>query len=278
MNAYESEKLGCEPRGLHSIIDVIGDDCFGKELLLFLNDVCGADHCAVFQIESAQPVKLAVASLDDSDTAERCTNAYIESGLWQRDPTMTAARFTFNHVHPSLIRMDIQSLEDPELRSKIYSHMGQRLLLCGRSAVGHVALSVLHSVERGDFAEDAIANLEALASPLLSILGKHASALWQRRLLFESLNSLEAIEACVAKSPDGLPRREAQVCSRILYGMSSLGISLELGVSEETVMTYRKRVYHRLNIATQRELLMWYVSLWSVGTTMPRRSPASYAR
>jgi DNA-binding CsgD family transcriptional regulator len=109
----------------------------------------------------------------------------------------------------------------------------------------------------------------------LSILGKHASALWQRGLLLESLSSLEAIERCVATAPSALPRREAQVCSRILYGISSLGISLELGVSEETVMTYRKRVYHRLGIATQRELLMWYVSLWSVGTTMPRRIPVS---
>jgi DNA-binding NarL/FixJ family response regulator len=141
--------------------------------------------------------------------------------------------------------------------------------------VGHVALSVLHSVDRADFAEDAIANLEALASPLLSILGKHASALWQRRQLLESLSSLEAIERCVATAPSALPRREAQVCSLILYGRSSLGIALELGVSEETVMTYRKRVYHRLNIGTQRELLMWYVSLWSVGTTMPRRIPVS---
>lgn len=269
------DRLQPEPRGLHSIIDVIGDDCFGRELLLFLNDVCGADHCAVFQIEAARPVKLAAASLDGSDTADRCASAYISSGLWQRDPTMTAARFTFNHVHPSLIRMDVQSLEDPELRERIYSHMRQRLLLCGRSAVGHVALSVLHSVNGADFAEDAITNLEALASPLLSILGKHASALWQRRLLLESLSSLETIEACVASAPGRLPRREAQVCSRILYGMSSLGIALELNVSEETVMTYRKRVYQRLNIGTQRELLMWYVSLWSISTTMPRRIPAS---
>lgn len=274
--AGTQERLQSEPRGLHSIIDAIGDDCFAKELLLFLNDVCGAEHCAIFRLESAQPVELAAASLDGSDTAHKCASAYIQSRLWQRDPTMTAARFTFNHVHPSLIRMDVQKLEDRELRDVIYSHMGQRLLLCGRSAVGHVALSVLRSAESAMFSEDAVANLEALASPLLSILGKHASAVWQRRLLLESLSSLEEIESCVASAPLGFPRREAQVCSRILYGVSSLGIALELGVSEETVMTYRKRVYHRLGIGTQRELLMWYVSLWSAGGSMPRRMPVSY--
>ena len=275
MSTGTHKGLQSEPRGLHSIIDVIGDDCFANELLLFLNDLCGAEHCAIFRLESSQPVEMAAASLDNSDTAHNCASAYIKSRLWQRDPTMIAARFTFNHVHPSLIRMDVQKLEDRELREVIYLKMGQRLLLCGRSAVGHIALSVLKSAESTVFCEDAIANLEALASPLLSILGKHSSAVWQRRLLLESLSSLKEIEDCVASAPVGFPRREAQVCSRILYGVSSLGIALELGVSEETVMTYRKRVYHRLSIGTQRELLMWYVSLWSAGTTMPRRMPAS---
>lgn len=269
------EHISPEPRGLHSIIDAIGDDCFARELLLFLHDVCGAEHCAIFRLESGEPVELAAASLDGTDTAHRCASAYIESHLWQRDPTMTAARFTFNHVHPSLIRMDVQTLEDRELRDAIYSHMGQRLLLCGRSAVGHVALSVLRSADSNLFTDDAIASLEGLASPLLSIVGKHASAVWQRRLLLGSLSSLDEIESCVASAPVGFPRREAQVCSRILYGISSLGIALELGVSEETVMTYRKRVYHRLGIGTQRELLMWYVSLWSTGTSMPRRMPGA---
>ena len=152
--------------------------------------------------------------------------------------------------------------------------MGQRLLLCGRSAVGHVAVSVLRSADSTAFSDDAVANLEALASPLLSIVGKHTSAVWQRRLLLGSLQSLEEIENCVANSPLNLPRREAQVCSRILYGISSPGIAMELGVSEETVNTYRKRVYHRLNIGTQREMLMWYVSLWSQGSSMPRQMPA----
>jgi DNA-binding CsgD family transcriptional regulator len=60
-----------------------------------------------------------------------------------------------------------------------------------------------------------------------------------------------------------LPRREAEVCARILYGMSSVGIALDLSVSEETVKTYRKRAYQRLNIGSERELLTWYLARWS---------------
>ena len=93
------------PRALHSIIDTIGDDGFVRELLLFLNDVCGAEHCAIFRLEGAQPVELGAASLDGSATAHRCATLYVESQLWQRDPTMTAARFALSNAHPTLIRM-----------------------------------------------------------------------------------------------------------------------------------------------------------------------------
>jgi DNA-binding CsgD family transcriptional regulator len=73
---------------------------------------------------------------------------------------------------------------------------------------------------------------------------------------------LPEIESCiVATSP--LPRREAEVCARILYGLSSVGIALDLSVSEETVKTYRKRAYQRLVIGSERELLTWYLSHWN---------------
>lgn len=45
--------------------------------------------------------------------------------------------------------------------------------------------------------------------------------------------------------------------------MSTTGIALDLDIRVETVMTYRKRSYRRLGIATQRELLLWYIKLWT---------------
>jgi hypothetical protein len=57
-----------------------------------------------------------------------------------------------------------------------------------------------------------------------------------------------------------------------LFGISSAGIALDLGIGEETVMPYRKRAYMRLSIATQRELLLWYVSEWSGRQGRPPQS------
>ena len=69
-----------------------------------------------------------------------------------------------------------------------------------------------------------------------------------------------------------LTRREAEVCAGVLYGMTSMGIALELGISEESAMTYRKRSYNRLKIGSQRELLLWYLDRWSrdrMGSALP---------
>jgi DNA-binding CsgD family transcriptional regulator len=51
-----------------------------------------------------------------------------------------------------------------------------------------------------------------------------------------------------------LPRRELDVLARILIGMTTEGIALDLRISENTVLTYRKRAYGRLNVSSQAEL------------------------
>ena len=77
-----------------------------------------------------------------------------------------------------------------------------------------------------------------------------------------TLRCREQISRCVASSGVPFSQREFEVCVRILYGMSTCGIALDLGVGEETVMTYKKRAYARLGLASQRELLLWYIDAW----------------
>ena len=51
-----------------------------------------------------------------------------------------------------------------------------------------------------------------------------------------------------------LTGQEAEVCLRILLGITSEGIGIDLGISRNTVLTYRKRAYARLNISSQHQL------------------------
>ena len=52
-----------------------------------------------------------------------------------------------------------------------------------------------------------------------------------------------------------LTRRELDVCVGIMQGKSSEAIALALGISVNTVLTYRKRAYARLGISSHNELM-----------------------
>jgi DNA-binding CsgD family transcriptional regulator len=128
-------------------------------------------------------------------------------------------------------------------------------------AGGAFGLSVLRSDPHSPFAGE-----ESNAGPGRRTAGGHAGQA-RRRLpeppnVAQALTALPEIETCIVATSD-LPRREAEVCARILYGLSSVGIALDLTVSEETVKTYRKRAYQRLAIGSERELLTWYLARWS---------------
>ncbi|MFT4068186.1 helix-turn-helix transcriptional regulator [Paraburkholderia sp.] len=53
-----------------------------------------------------------------------------------------------------------------------------------------------------------------------------------------------------------LTARERTVCIGILTGYTSEAIALNLGISINSVLTYRKRVYEKLRITSQNELFM----------------------
>lgn len=101
--------------------------------------------------------------------------------------------------------------------------------------------------------------LAGSGAALGAILRKHIEsekALKEKRA--GPLSRLDTIQECISECTD-LPPRELEVCARILYGISSAGIAVDLAISETTVKTYRKRAYHRLGLGSERELITWYL-------------------
>ena len=143
------------------------------------------------------------------------------------------------------------------------ARMRDRLLLCGHGTNGDFGLSIVRSDPLAPFADEAIEKVAHSAQLLMAALCKHADIRQTRPNVAQALTELAEIESCIVATST-LPRREAEVASRILYGMSSVGIALDLSVSEETVKTYRKRAYVRLAIGSERELLTWYLARWSL--------------
>lgn len=254
------QRLRVPPR-LDSLIDAIGEHRFESELIRFLDGLFHVDHYALFALDGAAPQEISALSRDGSETSHKHASLYLKTELWRRDPTMAVARQASDSHEPGMIYLDVNALPDRELRETIYPLVNERLLLCGHSIVGRIGLSMLRTSGRSAPALHAEPALHELGPILLSILSKHMRARRREGNIRFALSRLEDIQARVAASAVKLPPREIQVCARLLYGVSTVGIALKLDIGEETVITYRKRIYSRLGIGSQRELVIWYLSL-----------------
>ena len=244
------------------LVEAIGTDEFGTCLIRYLNDVCGADHFAIFQLGSDSMSALTFNSFDRSRHVAPMVERYIGDGLWREDPAVSVARSHLDTSFASLIRADLDDEGYSHLRPRVYPLVRDRVVVCGRRESIDFGLSVLRSQSNAQFGPGAIERLAGVSDTLLSTMAKHVSVLTARPNPAAALTDLAEIMKCVA-TRSLMPRREVEVCARILYGMSTLGIALDIGVGEESVRTYRKRAYQRLRIGTGHELLRWYLTQWS---------------
>ena len=114
----------------------------------------------------------------------------------------------------------------------------------------------------GKFDAEQIAQIRANADLLIAVCAKHASLHWDRPRGVKIFESVETIEFTIKAAGWGLSVRELQVSARILFGISALGISIDLGLGEDTIATYRKRLYARLSIGSRHELMQKYLALF----------------
>lgn len=247
---------------LSEAIDAIGSSRFGSKILMYLYSVCGADYCAVFHLGHDSVSKLATGSWDGTDIAERKAMLYTTQHHWRNDPVMHQARDELTRSDFTIVHRNPCDLRDTDLRKVIYPTINDRVVVCGKRQEITLGLSVLRSDAHQRFSHEELVQLNKSAELLMSLLAKHASTLFSRPNVVRAITCLDEIQDCLS-TLTAFPKREIEVCSRILHGLSSIAIALDLEVGEETVKTYRKRSYQRLGIGSERELLTWYLDLWS---------------
>lgn len=254
-------------RSLVDMVESAGTESFSTKLLNHLNDFCAADYCAVFRVGHAAPAQILSHSFDGSHAARSRVRHYLERSYWSKDPAMAYAQ---SHLTGTvLMHMDVESLGEPQMREAIWPRIRDRLVLAGRSNSHTYTLSILRDAQNG-FSTQEIQRLGASAELLISILDQHTKLLNKSGASMASnLKSLASIESTIqAFASQVLTQRERQVCARILWSLTTTGIALDLGVSAETVKTFRKLAYRKLAIGSQRELLDWYMSLESMSRSV----------
>ena len=150
-----------------------------------------------------------------------------------------------------------QQIADLDYYETCYSYprFSGKVSLWRRAGPRFLIVSLYRSSEAPDYGAaefDALRDAGRLIFPMIE---KHEILIRKPgapRRAGESL--LEDIENKLAALPIDLTPRQLSVCARTLIGMTAKGVALDLGVSVSSVVTYRRRAYERLGIATGAEL------------------------
>ncbi|WP_175354435.1 LuxR C-terminal-related transcriptional regulator [Hyphomonas sp. ND6WE1B] len=245
-----------------NLVEAIGDQEFEERLIGLVERACGADQLYLFQVQSRVPQVRTALSANGSGVAADIAKTYAQENWIRFDAHMREACAHASST-PRLYETDFERSRIDHVRSTFYDRMQlhDRIMMCGRSAGDIIGISILRSVDRGRFDADQRRQVEWIMQFAFPLVSKHWATVNRDRNLSCALTDLAWIERCVAFAPEGLPPRELAVCARYLYGQCTAGISADLEIGRETVITYRKRIYERLGIGSHRELLLWYLDL-----------------
>jgi len=254
-----------EPSSGAACVTSLGTPKFHDAFREYLLTVCGADYFALYHGADGNLDDITAGGSIRSGIASRQARLYVDGGFWRHDPGLDALWTGQVNGKPVIVHMTIDGIEHEEMRERIYRPylVREKVVISGRDERSAVAISLLRTDRKGPFGSDALAALANASETIVALAMKHVTLTRETADPRLALTCLLTIEACLAHTTPALSRREAEVCARVLYGMTSMGIALDIGVSEESAMTYRKRAYARLGIGSQRELLLWYLDQWS---------------
>ena len=240
------------PDAFAPAIAALGRAAFASELLAALNRSVPVDHVCLMRVEDrTRPPVLESASWRGGAHVAEVQRAYL-SGLYRFDPNLSLpARAGVAVRH---LRRD--ALAHADYREACYSRAGllERLTVVAVNEGQLVLLNLYRLEPGGPFTPEEISTIESLSRFLAALAVKHVNTLG---MLLRSRDRADRIGALAARlhALDGrLTPRERDVLSRVLLGVTSEGIALDLGIGLNTVLTYRKRAYARLGVTSQAEL------------------------
>jgi len=252
---------------LGEAVSLIGNADFGSRFYKLVDETIGIDHCTVFVFRDDSPHMLVAEaqSLLVSQKVSSLAQRYVASGF-HSDPIWKTGHHS-GIYGCSVFLLSPTQLPDERYREEFYvgPNIQNELALTATFGNERVYAAFYRENGRDGFNQDAVNHLKFCGRPLLQALQKHAQMLLalqlgeaQRPLRREEL--MERVRTAILADNKQITPREAEICACIVLGYTVLGISLNLGISINTVATHRKRAYAKLRISSQNELFARYFS------------------
>ncbi|MBB4038721.1 DNA-binding CsgD family transcriptional regulator [Microvirga flocculans] len=238
---------------LGDLIEAVGRPNFAETLFRTTRSATGCDQLIVFTGVCGQAPKTAIMQGIDAPIwrNERYVNDY-----WRVDP-IRLVELELESSGASLALIEARDLSSAEYRDDCFTeaNLYSRASTC-RNRDGRMVRFNLYFKDRRAF-DPIVSQYLSDTSELMDVLLRRHGIHGERTA--HRLGQQNIADRLRVVAPE-LTQRELQVCTHIARGLTSEGIALELGISLNTVLTYRKRAYSRLNICTQNELLQLLVS------------------
>jgi len=227
---------------LLGLIDSLGEEPFLDRFLDWVNAALGADQCMLFFCaEDKSVTTLLYKDFAQDESARALAHSYISERRYMQDPNFALLKeCPPGQLH--VLHLDHLSPEmRPAYRRRFFDEPGfkDKLSIIRGHASGNYYLNLYRRT--GHFAEvfRQAEDETGVAQLLGSLLVKHY--LLNRKMLAQGPLAF-------------LSQREQQVCQAVLQGKKNELIADELGVTLNSVVTYRKRAYEKLGISSRAQL------------------------
>lgn len=235
----------------------VGRPQFAKALMAALQPLLPASHCTVFSLDAAGEVTSVSQASAYGDVATITAARYIDEGFYRRDANVRwlATRKPAAASQCWWLHQQADEIADATYRQACFGDTGIRerlALLLLQPEGGRYIINLYRNHALPAFT---VADREQLAhlAPLVE-----ASLLAHLRLTAGTLQDAHEGPGDAARHAQlllPLSGREREVIAQVVAGLTTKQVAARLGLSVNTVLTYRYRAFRALGIRTQRELL-----------------------
>jgi DNA-binding CsgD family transcriptional regulator len=251
----ESGRRGKNPinRQIGDLIAKIGSPSFATSFFRIAREATACEHLTAFASSERTPARLLLAINRGSRPIARTIAEKYLKHYWNHDP---ANRICSRNAAPSYemaVRVFCQDIDHDAYRRDCYSAVDlvDRFSIIRHHGDETIRLNLYRSAQRGRFVVADFASVLECADIMFALLAKHDA----QRIADDQGSEADVLTRRLRQIMPQLARRELDVCLGIMQGKSSEAIALALGISVNTVLTYRKRAYARLGITSHNELM-----------------------
>jgi len=234
------------------LIEVVGTPAFETELFGLAWGAIRSEHVSAFSVRADTPPRVLLAANSGPLPTARVLAKKYSDEHWKLDPASNVEFFKKSDPEIIAIHSQPHDAHNEAFRREFYDSIPirERLTVMQRRGDEVFRIGFCRSVRLPKFESADIERIMNSADLLISLLIKHDLI----GLPSEGKTLPQLYQDRLRAYDPTMPRREVEVCAAVMLGMTSEAIALMLGISVNTVLTYRKRSYARLGISCQNEL------------------------